>query len=150
MLRKSTQLIRQQTRAFAKPPRQPKDQRKDAISNADNGFDYKKDKSMRAWGVNIFAFLCILAASAKVTEKIVDHYFYNDTETKLSDGPKFLQAGKGNVYKSKEEIDNELINAKRLTPDDLKFKRFFSHGRNYFLQVSGSDSKPHDHYHHLK
>jgi hypothetical protein len=49
---------------------------------------------MRAWGFNILMFIFIFAVSAKLTEKLVNKYFYQDTSEKTSDGPKFLNPTK--------------------------------------------------------
>jgi hypothetical protein len=53
------------------------------MSESDTKYDYTKDKSMRTWGTNILAFIFIFAVSAKLTEQIINKYFYKDTSHKL-------------------------------------------------------------------
>lgn len=122
-------------RAFAKPNPQKKAQmsrKEELMQDSESKFDFKKDKMLKTWTFNIFAFLAILFASSKVTEMLVDKYVYKGAKTQF-EGPQFLGKSTGSQHKSHEEMVNELLMAPKLTPKDLKIPAYFSSGRNYFI-----------------
>ena len=142
------------SKKFDKPDKSDK-LRKDeklSVTRSDHKFDYTQDGSMRTWGFNILAVIVMFVVSKAVTERLVNRYFYQGTEEKVADGPRFLdRTRKGQVYKTSAEIDNELGNAQLVCPDDLRLQTFFSPGRNYFIQITAKDDDDlHGHFFHLK
>jgi hypothetical protein len=72
MLRKSTRLFTRPfpsipISTFAKKIEKPPQRQETSVSQSDAKFDYTKDKSMRTWGFNIFALICIVVASKEFT-----------------------------------------------------------------------------------
>ena len=59
---------------------------------------------MRTWAFNIAAILLMVAVSSKVTEKLVEKYFFYNGAAKQIEIAKNSEE-KDKVYKSKMEID---------------------------------------------
>lgn len=104
---------------------------------------------MRTWAFNITAIILMVAVSSKITEKLVDKYFFYEGATKQLESANKSEE-KDKVYKSKMEIDQELNKASSISEQDLKIKHLFSVNRNYFIQVLKPDARVHDHYYHMK
>ena len=64
------------------------------------------------------------------------------------------------VFKTENEVDDELVGAQKIKPSDLKIDSFFGRGRNFFISVKQPSDVPEDiaeeqnkalmHYYHLK
>jgi hypothetical protein len=59
---------------------------------------------MRTWAFNITAIILMVAVSSKITEKLVDKYFFYEGATKQLESANKSEE-KDKVYKSKMEID---------------------------------------------
>ena len=84
-----------------------------------------------------------------------------DTSVKLLKGAKFgdIATDRPDTFQSQEQLDNELINCSKVSPDELANEAFFGKGRNFFIWVKQSADEPgkgrqgHDemmHFYHLK
>ena len=127
------------------------------------------DTRMRSLVKTIGTLIAIVIVSGKMVEYFVDNYVMSDSAVSLGDLPKggaqnrkmALLTGEEaetvSLYKSEHALTSELDNLSKLSQKHLEIPKFWSKGRNYFVQVVGGDQanpeaveRMDPHYYHLK
>ncbi len=87
----------------------------------------------------------IVFASGKLMGFLIDRYMFDGASKGLAEGSKQSKLdllkgeslgkalGIANTYMSEEDLANEYLKLKHMTPADLKMKSFFAKKRNYFI-----------------
>ena len=95
-------------------------------------------------------FFFIVLGSGKLVEYLVDTYVmgantakdltksHKDYENNIAllKGAKFGDVSeKKGLFKTEDQLDEELSNCHKIKPNELKIDGFFGHGRNFFVWV---------------
>ena len=106
---------------------------------------------MRSVVKTIGTLIAIVAVTGKMVEYLVDNFVMSESSVGLGDLSKggaqnrkmALLTGEEaetvSLYKSEHALTGELESLNKLTMKQLEIPKFWSKGRNYFVQVVGID-----------
>ena len=101
----------------------------------DGGYQPWNDPRFKSLALNLGVFVLILLASSRCVEFLINKYMMNDQKATASDLATATTDQTQSVFKSENEVDDELTGSQKISPADLKREGFFGKGRNFFVIV---------------